>query len=127
MRDRLLVLSVALAALGLAGCPELGCTDELVYGVEIAITEEGGATTEPIGIRYRVDGGEWSELASTEAPGSGDFSCTSRQRCSLGPEIAGEYEIEVTRGPSSASITARVSADRCHVRTVGVPVSLPAP
>lgn len=129
MSRRLLPLAIAITiAPLLPGCVELGCTDELVYGVEVVITEEGGATADPITIEYAVDGGTPVTIADTsDATALGDFYCASRQRCSLGGELAGSYEITIRRGAASAMLGATVNADRCHVNTRTVAVTLPAP
>lgn len=112
----------------LHGCEDLECTDELVYGVEIVITEEGGATADPISIEYSVDGGAPATIADTaDTTATGDFYCESRQRCFLGGELAGSYDVTIRRGAASAMVTASVNADRCHVNTRTIPVTLPAP
>jgi hypothetical protein len=129
MSRHLLPLSCALTiALVLPGCVELGCTDELVFGVNVVITEEGGATAEPISITFSVDGGAPVTITDTaDTTATGDFYCDSRQRCHLGGELAGSYEITIRRGAASAMATTTVSADRCHVIPRTVPVTLPAP
>lgn len=103
-------------AILLGGCVyELECTDIALYGVHLEITEVGGPRDEPIEIRYRVDGGEWRT----------DAECGSRDRCALGPELAGDYQIEVTRGAATVTVETRVAADRCHVIPETVPIELP--
>jgi hypothetical protein len=105
---------VLLLAAGLPGCA-LECTDEEVYGVELQITEEGGVRDAPLEVRYRVDGGEWRT----------DAVCFDRSVCWLGSELDGDYEIEVTRGAAFVAVQTRVQADRCHVITQVVPVTIP--
>jgi hypothetical protein len=106
-----LVATLGLSALGCA----FECTSEEAYGVELEITEEGGPREELITIRYRVDEGEWRT----------DARCVGRRLCVLGPELDGRYEIEVTRGPVTARAETTVAADRCHVLTETVPITLP--
>lgn len=105
---------VATLGLSVLGCA-FECTAEEAYGVELEITEEGGPRDEPITIRYRVDGGDWQT----------DAICHRRTRCLLGSEWDGRYEIEVTRGPVTARAETTVAADRCHVLTETVPITLP--
>jgi len=112
----LLVLGALLAS----GCRDVTCTSEILPGVILRITEEGGPFAEPIAVRYRVNGAGWMDIADTSA------GCAQRTRCELGPELDGRYEIEITRGPVHASTYVDVTADACHVHTVEVPVTLPA-
>ncbi len=118
----------ALLCLGLGGCRSLECDDSIAYGVELVIDEPGGPYTEPISVRYRVDGGTWREITDIEMDGIPDYIavCSSRSRCSLGAELEGLYEVEVRRGRASASFEIAVPSDLCHVVTRVVPLSLPA-
>jgi len=110
---------VGCALLFSGGCNAIECTPDLVHGVVLVITEEGGPRTEPIAIRYRVDGGAWVEIVDSRD------ECSARTSCEIGPELDGNYEIEVSRGPVTVTTFVEVFADRCHVQTVEVPVLIP--
>jgi hypothetical protein len=107
---------VLLSTLALLGCRELECTSEEAYGVQLDISEEGDVHDEPIEVRYRVDGGEWRS----------DAQCPERTLCLLGLELDGTYEIEVTRGGTTVTVETQVRADRCHVLTQTVPITIPS-
>lgn len=116
---RWMVAIVVCALFFTAGCKDIECSPDLVHGVVLNIYEEGGPHTEPISIRYRVDGGAWVEIVDSRD------ECAARTSCELGPELDGSYEIEVSRGPVTVTTFIDVSADRCHVQTVEVPVTIP--
>ena len=110
-------LLALVATVGAQGCLyDLECTDDVRYGVELEISEPGGPYPEPIEVRYQVDGGAWIS----------DAVCPSRATCSIGPELAGGYVIEISRGAATVTVETRVAADRCHVITETIPVEIPS-
>ncbi|HHH30607.1 MAG TPA: hypothetical protein ENK57_20010 [Polyangiaceae bacterium] len=119
---------VAALMLSLGGCADFGCDDRVFYGVEVLVDEPGGPYSDPVEVRYRVDGGLWQEITDTESPDILDVIgyCPERARCLLGPELPGLYEVEVRRGRASAMFEVDVPSSTCHVVTRAVPVSLPA-
>lgn len=116
-----------IACLLWSGCADVECgEDDLAYGVELLIREPGGPYAEPVSIRFRVDGGAWLEVSDTEAVDPlDDAECPERGRCFIGLDLPGDYEVEVRRGPASATFSTRVIMDYCSARTVRVPLELP--
>lgn len=125
---QLALIILTLALLSMAGCADIECSDDdLLYGVEVLVSEPGGPYDEPVSIRFRVDDGAWSMVDDTEAVDAmDDASCESRGRCFIGFDLGGRYEVEVRRGRASATFETMVWEDFCSVDTVQVPLELPA-
>ena len=116
-------LPLLLVGLLVSGCA--ACTTEVVFAVDVVVQEASGPTADPVSIRYRVDGGEWTVIPDTQGIVMTGDICLGREECLIGPEISGEYEIEVTRGPDMATAMSSVGEDDCHVMGTRVVVTLP--
>lgn len=108
------------ALLAASGCRDIECASGLAPGVEIRILEAGvGPHTDPIMVRYRIDGGAWTEIDDTMS------GCAERTFCQIGWEMDGSYEIQIIRGSATVTVFTDVSADRCHVLTRMLAVEIP--
>ena len=101
---RLLLPCTLLLAVACDAEEPLVCTDDLRYGIDLNVIDEGGVPIDGSVVTYSVDG-----EPTEDCPGSeGQHVC--------GPELAGTYELTVDAdGYETATVIQDVSADECHV------------
>lgn len=119
------IFTAALTAVTSAGCGgsegETACTDIAVFSVNITVYDLSGAVAGDAAVRFRVDGGPWSD-AQCFATEPGD-ACSS---WAAGIEQAGMFEIEADSADGSRQAQAAVEVldGECHVEAEQVALTL---
>lgn len=93
----------------------MDCTTEARASVTVEVVDASGAPVTDAQVQYAVDGGESKDCEKPFEDGN-TYSCAY--------ETEGKFEITATRNGMTASASATVTGDECHVIGQKVKITL---